>query len=95
LSAEATRQTYRFSIELQFLIDLVVCWKLDRFGRSLMNCKVALQQLQHHGVRFILTSQNIDTDESNPAARFLLHIAASLRGIVRRRREGSRARPGA
>ena len=55
-------------------VNVVLCWKLDRFGRSLLNCKAALQQLQAHGVRFIATSQNIDTDESNPAARFLLHI---------------------
>ena len=54
--------------------DVVLCWKLDRFGRSRMNCKAALQQLQAHGVRFIATSQNIDTDESNPSARFLLHM---------------------
>jgi putative DNA-invertase from lambdoid prophage Rac len=54
--------------------DVVLCWKLDRFGRSLLNCKTALQQLQSEGIRFIATSQNIDTDESNPAARFLLHI---------------------
>jgi DNA invertase Pin-like site-specific DNA recombinase len=54
--------------------DVVLCWKLDRFGRSLLNCKAALQELQSYGVRFIATSQNIDTDESNPAARFLLHI---------------------
>jgi len=54
--------------------DVVLCWKLDRFGRSLWNCKAALQQLQAHGVRFIATSQNIDTDEANPASRFLLHM---------------------
>jgi DNA invertase Pin-like site-specific DNA recombinase len=54
--------------------DAILSWKLDRFGRSLLHCKTALQQLQAHGVRFIATSQNIDTDESNPAARFLLHI---------------------
>jgi putative DNA-invertase from lambdoid prophage Rac len=54
--------------------DVVLCWKLDRFGRSLLNCKTALQQLQAHGIRFIATSQNIDTDESNPASRFLLHM---------------------
>ena len=54
--------------------DVILCWKLDRFGRSLLHCKSALQELQGHGVRFIATSQNIDTDESNPAARFLLHI---------------------
>jgi putative DNA-invertase from lambdoid prophage Rac len=50
--------------------DVVLCWKLDRFGRSLLNCKTALQQLQSQGIRFIATSQSIDTDESNPAARF-------------------------
>jgi DNA invertase Pin-like site-specific DNA recombinase len=54
--------------------DAVLCWKLDRFGRSLWNCKAALQQLHAHGIRFIATTQNIDTDESNPAARFLLHM---------------------
>jgi DNA invertase Pin-like site-specific DNA recombinase len=54
--------------------DVILCWKLDRFGRSLLHCKSALQELQGYGVRFIATSQNIDTDESNPAARFLLHI---------------------
>jgi DNA invertase Pin-like site-specific DNA recombinase len=54
--------------------DAILCWKLDRFGRSLLHCKTALQQLQRHGVRFIATSQGIDTDESNPASRFLLHI---------------------
>src|SRR6266853_4757337 len=54
--------------------DLILCWKLDRCGRSLLHCKSALQELQGYGVRFIATSQNIDTDESNPAARFLLHI---------------------
>jgi putative DNA-invertase from lambdoid prophage Rac len=54
--------------------DAILCWKLDRFGRSLLHCKTALQQLQGQGVRFIATSQGIDTDESNPAARFLLHI---------------------
>lgn len=54
--------------------DVVLCWKLDRFGRSVLNCKTALQELQRHGVRFIATSQNIDTDESNPASRFLLNM---------------------
>jgi DNA invertase Pin-like site-specific DNA recombinase len=54
--------------------DVVLCWKLDRFGRSLMSCLTAIRELQAAGVRFICTSQNIDTDESNPASRFLLHI---------------------
>jgi DNA invertase Pin-like site-specific DNA recombinase len=33
-----------------------------------------LEELQRHRVRFIATSQNIDTDESNAAARFFLHV---------------------
>ena len=53
---------------------MILCWKLDRFGRSLLHCKSALHELQGYGVRFIATSQNTDTDDSNPAARFLLHI---------------------
>jgi len=56
------------------LVDVILCWKLDRFGRSLLHCKTAIEKLRTHGVRFISTSQNIDTDESNPASRFLLHI---------------------
>jgi len=55
-------------------LDVILCWKLDRFGRSLLHCMNALQELQRHGIRFIATSQGIDTDESNPAARFLLHV---------------------
>src|SRR2546425_8195260 len=54
--------------------DVILCWKLDRFGRSLLHCKTAIEELRAHGVRFIATSQGIDTDESNPASRFLLHI---------------------
>lgn len=54
--------------------DVIVCWKLDRFGRSLYGCKTALESLKVIGIRFIATSQNIDTDESNPASRFFQHI---------------------
>ena len=56
------------------VVDVILCWKLDRFGRSLLHCKAAIEEIRAHGVRFIATSQSIDTDESNPAARFLLHI---------------------
>jgi len=37
--------------------DVVLCWKLDRIGRSLLNCLSSLQQLQAHGVRFVATTQ--------------------------------------
>jgi len=41
-------------------LDAILCWKLDRFVRSLLHCKSALQELQTYGVRFMATSQNID-----------------------------------
>jgi DNA invertase Pin-like site-specific DNA recombinase len=50
--------------------DAVICWKLDRFGRSLPDRLNAIQQLTSAGVRFLAVTQGIDTDESNPAAKF-------------------------
>ena len=58
--------------------DAVLVWKLDRFGRSVRNCIEGIEALRSHGVRFLAVSQSIDTDESNPTARLLLHILASV-----------------
>jgi putative DNA-invertase from lambdoid prophage Rac len=58
--------------------DAVLVWKLDRFGRSLVNCVSAIQELQALGVRFIAASQGLDTDESNPASKLLMHILAAV-----------------
>jgi DNA invertase Pin-like site-specific DNA recombinase len=41
--------------------DVVVVWKLDRFGRSLINCVAGIQELTAAGVRFIAVSQGLDT----------------------------------
>jgi hypothetical protein len=55
-------------------LDLVLCWKLDRFGRSMLDCLANLRELDSHGVRFIATTQALDTDNRNPATKFLLHV---------------------
>lgn len=69
--------------------DAVLVWKLDRFGRSVKNCLDGIESLRGHGVRFLAVSQSIDTDESNPTARLLLHILASVaefeRELIRER----------
>jgi putative DNA-invertase from lambdoid prophage Rac len=69
--------------------DAVLVWKLDRFGRSVRNCLDGIENLRAHGVRFLAVSQSIDTDESNPTARLLLHILASVaefeRELIRER----------
>src|SRR5579872_3280190 len=69
--------------------DAVLVWKLDRFGRSLVHCVSGIQELASLGVRFIATSQGLDTDESNPASKLLLHILAAVaqfeRELIRER----------
>ena len=57
---------------------VVVCWKLDRWGRSLLHLVQSIQELDSLGVRFIAATQNIDTDQTNPVARLLLHIFAAF-----------------
>ena len=58
--------------------DVVVCSKLDRFGRSVVDLATSLQTLDAHGVRFMAVSQGIDTDQSNPTSRLLLNILACV-----------------
>jgi site-specific DNA recombinase len=47
--------------------EILLVWKLDRFGRSLVDCLNNIQELERHRIRFIATSQNLDTDEKNPS----------------------------
>jgi putative DNA-invertase from lambdoid prophage Rac len=69
--------------------DVVVVWKLDRFGRSLVHCVFGIQELASLGIRFIATSQGLDTDEANPASKLLMHILAAVaqfeRELIRER----------
>jgi DNA invertase Pin-like site-specific DNA recombinase len=52
----------------------LLVWKLDRFGRSLVDCLNNIKFLEEHGIRFIAVTQALDTDIQNPASRFLLHV---------------------
>ena len=54
--------------------DAVCVWKLDRFGRSLPDCLNRIEGLDGWGIRFIATTQAIDTDQRNPASRFMLQV---------------------
>ena len=53
-------------------IDVVLAWKLDRWGRSLADSVVTLDRLASAGVRFICTTQGLDTDNANPVGRAML-----------------------
>jgi DNA invertase Pin-like site-specific DNA recombinase len=69
--------------------DCVLVWKLDRFGRSLVDCLNNIRELENNRVRFIAVTQNLDTDEKNPASRFLLHVLGAAaefeRSLIRER----------
>jgi putative DNA-invertase from lambdoid prophage Rac len=60
------------------LFDCLLVWKLDRFGRSVRDCVNAIDTLRLQGVRFLATSQNLDTDERNPVAQLIMHILAAV-----------------
>lgn len=69
--------------------DVVLTWKLDRWGRSVADSIRGIQELVSLGIRFIAATQNLDTDESNPMSRFMLHVMAAFaeleREIIRER----------
>ena len=43
-----------------------------------MHCVSRIEELVSLGIRFIATSQSLDTDESNPSSKLLLHILAAV-----------------
>ncbi len=59
-------------------VDCVVVYKIDRFGRSVLNLNQQVLALNSYGVRFIVTSQNLDTGEESSTGRLLFHILASV-----------------
>jgi DNA invertase Pin-like site-specific DNA recombinase len=83
--------------------DVVAVWKLDRFGRSVIDCLNNIQKLEEAGVRFVSVTQNLDTSHADPAGWFMLHVLAAAAeferslikervasGIRQAKREGKR-----
>ena len=81
--------------------DVLVCWRLDRLGRSLRHLVTLLEELQALGVSFVSLGEGIDC--TTPAGRLQLHVLAALAeferariaervaaGLARARRNGTR-----
>jgi len=70
---------------------VVVCFKLDRLGRSLPHLAQLVAEFAAHGVALVCTSQGIDTSNENPAGRLqlgvLMAVAEFEREIIRERGE--------
>jgi DNA invertase Pin-like site-specific DNA recombinase len=79
LMAAATRREF----------DVLLVYKIDRFGRSVLHLSQQLAALDRCGVRFIAITQGLDTDAANPASRLLLTILAGVaefeRELIRER----------
>ena len=76
--------------------ETILVWKLDRFGRFLVDCLNNIRVLEDHGIRFIAVTQGLDTDQRNPASRFLLHVLGAAaefeRSLIRERTQAGRLR---
>jgi DNA invertase Pin-like site-specific DNA recombinase len=70
-------------------LDVVVCFKLDRLGRSLPHLAQIVGELTTHRVALICPSQGIDTSGMNPASQFQLNILMAVaefeRSIIQER----------
>ena len=58
--------------------DVVMVWKLDRFGRSMGHLVGNVRLLDSYGVRFMALTQGIDTDVRNPLSKFLMNVLAAF-----------------
>lgn len=63
--------------------DMVLCWRLDRFSRSLRNLLFTIDELVGYGVSFSSLNENIDTH--SVTGRFTLSILGALAEMERSR----------
>src|SRR5512145_2511183 len=70
--------------------DVLVCWRLDRLGRSLKHLISLLDDLQALGVAFVSLAEGIDA--TTPAGKLQMHILGAIAEFERERiRERVRA----
>jgi putative DNA-invertase from lambdoid prophage Rac len=72
-------------------IDVVLVWRLDRWGRSVTDLLATLQELEHLGVSFVSLTEALDL--TTPAGRAMAGLLAIFAEFEREiLREGSRAK---
>ena len=65
-------------------IDVIVVWKLDRFGRSALDILANVQVLRHHGVALLCCSQGMFiSDQSDPMTNCMLQMMAAFAELER------------
>lgn len=85
-------------------VHSVLVWKLDRFGRSVIDVLTNIRTLRGAGVRFVATSQGLDIGpEGDAVSALMMHMLAAVAeferelirertnaGIAKARRQGKR-----
>jgi DNA invertase Pin-like site-specific DNA recombinase len=70
-------------------LDVIICFKLDRLGRSLPHLAQIVGELTSHRVALVCPSQGIDTSGLNPASQLQLNILMAIaefeRSIIQER----------
>lgn len=70
-------------------VHVIVCFKLDRLGRSLPHLAQIVSELTAHRVALVCPSQGIDTTTTNPASQLQLNILMAIaefeRSIIQER----------
>ena len=64
-------------------IDAVVCVKLDRIARSVLNFSRIMRLLEKENIALVCTSQGIDTTDSNPCGRLMRDILSAFAAFER------------
>ena len=63
--------------------DVVVCWRLDRLGRSLQHLVAVINELQALGVAFVSLNEGLDA--TTPAGRLQFHLLGAFAECERAR----------
>ncbi len=63
--------------------DVVICWRLDRFGRNLRHLVTVIDELQVLGIAFVSVAEGIDA--TTPAGKLQMHILAAIAEFERER----------
>jgi len=74
--AKSDRHGLRDCIDFARSGDVIVCWKLDRVGRSLKHLIEVINELKERGIGFRCLTQNLDT--TTPSGMLVFHVFGAM-----------------